>query len=189
MYPLVQSPTTTTFKSKWNTFKDWFTPDLAKRRPSQCSTTSTNTTSTVSSTGYGCKEESFIPSNIKRPSFPSSLNEGVLDKCMSPFRRRPSNASCVTTTSTINEDMDKEIERLYELYNFAMDEINYAEDSRGSLYYHGDRIAAKEAIDECNETYQNLIQKFEIDSTIAYKISTLQVKFDSLPLQDDQRSF
>ncbi|GAA5797798.1 hypothetical protein EDC94DRAFT_620987 [Helicostylum pulchrum] len=187
MHPLVQSPTTTTFKTKWNTIKDWFTPDLAKRRPSHCSTTSTNTTATTSSS-CRCKEDTFIPSHTKRPSLTNSLNEGVLDKCMSPFRRRPSNASCATSTSTINDDMDKEIEKLYELYNFAMDEINYAEDSRGSPYYQGDRISAKEAIDQCDQTYKKLTQKFEIDSTIAYKISTLSIKFDSLPLQDDQRS-
>lgn len=187
----MQSPTT--FKDKWNSFKVWFTPVLPKRRPSQCSTTSTTTTTTTASTSstnaYSKDDLLYIPSNTKRPSIPNSLNEGVFDKCMSTFLRRPSNGSCVTSTSTINDDMDKEIEKLYELYNFAMDEISYAEDSRGSPYYQGDRISAQEAIDQCTKSYESLLQQYNIDSTISYKISTLTKKLASLPVHDDQLSF
>ncbi|KAG2207666.1 hypothetical protein INT47_011786 [Mucor saturninus] len=188
----MQSPTS--FKEKWNSLKVWFAPVLPKRRPSQCSTTSTETTATTASTStthncYGKDDLLYIPSGNKRPSIPNSLNEGVFDKCMSTFLRRPSNGSCVTSTSTINDDMDKEIEKLYELYNFAMDEISYAEDSRGSPYYQGDRIAAQEAIDQCTESYQTLLQQYSIDSTISYKISTLSKKMESLPVHDDQLSF
>ncbi|CAO3655449.1 unnamed protein product [Mucor hiemalis] len=203
MYPLVHSPTQTTFKSKWNTFKEWFTPDLSKRRPSQCSTTSTSTTLTNSTTVSNCccnNKEEFMPTHKKRPSLTTSIiNEGVLDKCMSPFRRRPSNASHQTLEeeeedqSLLRLQQQTKIEKLYELYNFAIDEINYAEDSQGSPYYHGDKIAAKEAIDHCHTSYQQVLSSFNLDNSnnvldaIGSKIATLSTKFNQLPA-DDQLS-
>lgn len=204
MYPLVHSPTQTVFKSKWNTFKEWFTPDLTKRRPSQCSTTSTSTAfststaNTLATNNCCCTKEEvmFIPSHKKRPSITASMNEAsnnVLDKCMSPFRRRPSTTSqCSTSTVAIVEEnpLSSEIEKLFELYHFAMDEINYAEDSQGSPYYHGDRIAAKEAIDNCVQSYESLLSNHQFDNTtIGFKITSLTTKFNTLPpLQDDQLS-
>lgn len=177
-------PNSPTLKSKWSTFKDWITPDLTKRRPSQCSTTSTtSTTSTNTTVSCCCQDEPVFYSHTKRPSLTGS--EGLVDKCMSPFRRRPSNASEI--------NLQKETEKVYELYNLAMDELNYAEDSRGSPYYSGDRIAAKEAIENCEQAYSNLILHHDdvshLESTIGFKISTLRTKYDSLPLQDDQISF
>ncbi|KAG2210616.1 hypothetical protein INT46_005292 [Mucor plumbeus] len=195
MHPLVHSPIQTTFKSKLNSLKRWFTPELTKRRPSQSSTTSTTSTTSTNSTAISCcchQEDSlFIPSHTKRPSLTGSEGLGiVVDKCMSPFRRRPSNAS--SEMSII--DSQKEIEKVYELYNLAMDELNYAEDSRGSPYYSGDRIAAKEAIENCERSYSLLLMQTEqkdehLQSTIGFKILTLKSKYESLPLQDDQLSF
>ncbi|KAI8647832.1 hypothetical protein BD408DRAFT_407870 [Parasitella parasitica] len=195
MHPLVHSPTQTTLKSKWHSFKTWFTPDLTKRRPSQCSTTSATSTTSTNSTAASCcchhDDSLFIPLHTKRPSLTGSEGLGiVVDKCMSPFRRRPSNAS--SEMSMINTQ--KETEKVYELYNLAMDELNYAEDSRGSPYYSGDRIAAKEAIENCEQSYSLLLARKDhkdehLKATIGFKISTLRLKYESLPLQDDQLSF
>ncbi|CEP16395.1 hypothetical protein [Parasitella parasitica] len=195
MHPLVHSPTQTTLRSKWHSLKTWFTPDLTKRRPSQCSTTSDTSASSTNSTATSCcchhDDFLFVPSHTKRPSLTGSEGLGVVvDKCMSPFRRRPSNAS--SEMSMINTQ--KETEKVYELYNLAMDELNYAEDSRGSPYYSGDRIAAKEAIENCEESYSLLLARKDykdehLQATIGFKISTLRTKYESLPLQDDQLSF
>lgn len=203
MHPLVHSPTTsttqTTLKSKWNTFKEWFTPDILllvqqRRRPSQCSTTSTMTTSSYNSCccANSPREDPFsIPpsqstQHKKKPSITSSSFGGG---------RRPSNASCSQITE--EKQREQQIEKLYELYNLAMDEINYAQDSRGSPYYDGDRIAAKEAIDHVVSFYQELqlvdpqlVNSSNSSRIIVFKIATLNSKFDALPIQDeDQRSF
>jgi hypothetical protein len=83
--------------------------------------------------------------------------------------------------------IQKEIEKIYSLYNLAMDELNYAEDSQGSPYYSGDLIAAKEAIDHCQEAFSILLrdynEEYQLQSTIGLKISTLQTRYQSLPLQ------
>jgi hypothetical protein len=90
-------------------------------------------------------------------------------------------------------DVQKETEKIYELYSLAMDEINYAEDSRGSPYYNGDRIAAKEAIAAFCEGYLSLLQnnsnnKEHLKQTLGLKKKSLEAKFESLPLYDDQDS-
>ncbi|EIE88305.1 hypothetical protein G6F46_000796 [Rhizopus delemar] len=185
MHPLVHSPTQTTIKSKWYNPKTWFTPEFTKRRPSHCSTTST-----TSSNSYCCcqtKEEVYP----KRPSLTGSESlHVVVDKCMSPFRRRPSCASSVATF-----DIELETKKVMEAYQFALDELNYAQDSRGSLYYSGDRVAAKEAIEQCDEAYAFLLeqctpqQESELKSSLGQQLVELMSQFDSLPLQDDQLSF
>ncbi|KAG0790661.1 hypothetical protein G6F22_006351 [Rhizopus arrhizus] len=108
---------------------------------------------------------------------------------MSPFRRRSSNAS-----SVVSFNIEIETKKLFEIYQLALDELNYAEDSRGSLYYSGDRVAAKEAIEHCVEAYQLILeqsvtleQQDKLKSTIGIKISQLVNKFDSLPLQQDDQ--
>lgn len=85
--------------------------------------------------------------------------------------------------------IQKEIEKIYSLYNLAIDELNYAEDSQGSPYYSGDLIAAKEAIDDCQEAYSILLrdynEEYQLQSTIGLNISTLLTKYQSLPLQPE----
>ncbi|KAG0164694.1 hypothetical protein DFQ28_009921 [Apophysomyces sp. BC1034] len=104
------------------------------------------------------------------------------------FRRRPSNAS-----SDLSEiDIQKETEKVYDLYALAVDEINYAEDSRGSPYYSGDRITAREAIDGCATAFMQLLQhtsnhnlRSELQSTLAPRLIQLQQKYDQLPQEID----
>lgn len=176
MHPLVHSPTQNALKTKWYNLKSWFNPDMTKRRPSQCSLESTTSTNS----GYYPKRLSLTGS--ESISF-------VVDKCMSPFRRRSSNASSVESFN-----VEIETKKLFEIYQLALDELNYAEDSRGSLYYSGDRVAAKEAIEHCVEAYQLILeqsvtleQQDKLKSTIGIKISQLVNKFDSLPLQQDDQ--
>ncbi|KAG0747243.1 hypothetical protein G6F57_005993 [Rhizopus arrhizus] len=134
--------------------------NITKRRPSQCSLESTTSTNS----GYYPKRLSLTGS--ESISF-------VVDKCMSPFRRRSSNAS-----SVVSFNIEIETKKLFEIYQLALDELNYAEDSRGSLYYSGDRVAAKEAIEHCVEAYQLILeqsvtleQQDKLKSTIAYRQS------------------
>jgi hypothetical protein len=161
-------------KSKWNSLKTWFTPDINRRRPSQCSMTSNSS--------CGCQQDDLTLFSQKRPS--------LMDEFTFPFRRRSSNAS----SELSQPDFQKETEKVYDMYALAIDEINYAEDSRGSPYYSGDRIAAKEAIDTCHHAYVNLLNLHEcnrdhLEATIGLKMAFLQEKYESLHLNDDQRSF
>ncbi|KAI7905003.1 uncharacterized protein BX663DRAFT_501326 [Cokeromyces recurvatus] len=206
MHPLVHSPTQTSLKSKWNSFKTWIIPDSNKRRPSQCSTTSTISNISTNNTICCCcaTHQPFIVVTDHQDSTlfqkspllvgSESLVGTVVDKCMSPFRRRSSTASSTSMNDSLILKRKQLLEKMNEYYNLAMDEINYAEDSRGSRYYSGDLIAAKEAIDQCEEVYLLLLaedpnNRKYLQSTIGIKISKLKSKYATLPLQDDPLSF
>ncbi|KAI9491768.1 hypothetical protein BDB00DRAFT_873976 [Zychaea mexicana] len=111
------------------------------------------------------------------------------------FRRRGSGASTSSSCSSLagmddTDYFEKETQRLQSLYELALDEINYAEDSRGSPYYVGDRVTAREAIDGCAIAFMQLQQQTTdsslqslLQSTMAPRLIELQSKFDALPLE------
>ncbi|KAI9315650.1 hypothetical protein BX666DRAFT_2028545 [Dichotomocladium elegans] len=52
---------------------------------------------------------------------------------------------------------DEEIQELECAYEFALDELAYAIESQGSIYYDGDRETAQEAFDTCVGRYRFLM--------------------------------
>ncbi|KAI8087024.1 uncharacterized protein B0P05DRAFT_533393 [Gilbertella persicaria] len=165
MHSIVRSATQTTFKSKWTSFKTWITPDLSKRRASESSTTSS------------CCSCGSQPT--------------LVEKYMSPFRKRASHSQPETSAS--------DIKQLKHLFQLAIDELKCAQVSRGSAYYLGDRIAAKEAIDLCDQAYMDLLSHLDpsdpyltyLRTTFDYGIRTLKEVYHQLPRQNesDQISF
>ncbi|KAF7726777.1 hypothetical protein EC973_008465 [Apophysomyces ossiformis] len=137
-----------------------FKTKFGDRRPSQCSYSSD--TASVRT----CES-----SNIMPDKFLSGL-----------FRRRGSN-----TSLDMILDVEKETERLTSLYEFAVDEVNYAEDSLGSSYYAGDLETAREAIEECAGAYIQLFEQVSdsvrdnLKETLLPKLLALQEKYTSLP--------
>ncbi|KAG0165561.1 hypothetical protein DFQ30_008294 [Apophysomyces sp. BC1015] len=144
-------------KSRWNHFKTKF----GDRRPSQCSCGSD--TASVRT----CESSSIMP---------DKLFSGL-------FRRRCSNASLDMSLF----DVEKETEKVTHLYEFAVDEVNYAEDSLGSSYYSGDLETAREAIEECADAYVQLLQQVSdsvrdsLQETLLPKLMALQEKYTALP--------
>ncbi|KAG1452590.1 hypothetical protein G6F56_007775 [Rhizopus delemar] len=182
MNPLIHSPTQTSSKFRWSNLKTLLTPDFNKRRPFQYSITNI-----PSSTNHFCQKEDIV--HPKRPSLTGSDSlHIVVDKCMSHFRRRTSNASSVTF------NLELETNKVLEMYQLALDELNYAQDSRGSLYYSGDLVAAEEAIVNYTDSYKFLLeqcspeQQEELQITLGSKLNQLSDKLKSLPQQEDQRS-
>ncbi|KAI8340542.1 hypothetical protein BC941DRAFT_467713 [Chlamydoabsidia padenii] len=136
------------------------------------------------------------PSHCSDQSVSSSASTGTLDKLLlglpSLFKRRCSSASTQSDSSAspdpLYEEDEREYERLDELYQTAVDEISYAEDSRGSRYYPGDVASAREAMDTCAEAFVQLLHQApdrqthdQLHATIVPKLLTLQSRFDALP--------
>ncbi|KAI8367585.1 uncharacterized protein BYT42DRAFT_586799 [Radiomyces spectabilis] len=153
-------------KSKWQYFKTWFKPEFAsatggQRRPSH------------SSSCYSTETNDHPDPDL------------AAEKCLFlPFRRRASSASEMSVI-----DFQKETEKLYELYAYAVDELNYAEDSHGSPYYSGDRVTAQEAIDGCTDAFMQLLQqtsdinlRTHLQSSITPRLIQLQEKYNALPM-------
>ncbi|KAI9301117.1 hypothetical protein BJ944DRAFT_271972 [Cunninghamella echinulata] len=186
------------FKSKWNQMVYKLNMDTSSscsslqhhqdsRRPSHCSDQSTCSTKTND----------------------SIISITTIDKFIGMFKRRCSNTATTTTSTTANnnnhnhlqssaiEEDDvqlieqKESERMDRLYQIAMDEISYAEDSQGSRYYQGDVISAKEAMDDCAQAIVTLLHQVSdrqrhdhLHATLTPKLLSLQSRFDALPTVD-----
>ncbi|CAO3627147.1 unnamed protein product [Mucor hiemalis] len=55
------------------------------------------------------------------------------------------------------EDLSSQLE---ELYNSAKEELAYAAESQGSIYYEGDKMTAQAAFDACTEKYDAAMHAF-----------------------------
>ncbi|KAI7908319.1 uncharacterized protein BX663DRAFT_557458 [Cokeromyces recurvatus] len=181
-------PTSTAlFKSKWN----YFMTKLSIHH------------STI-------KEEDNKEEYQPRRKYSDDISVGTFDSSISMkdkfkqaipfFRRRSSNNQNHSEESfnnaPISFNYSKEIEKLYSLYNLAVDELNYAEDSQGSSYYSGDLEAAREALNNCNicflTLFQNLIlhhnTREELELCIAPKLLKLQKRVNDLPEATDNNN-
>ncbi|ORZ06499.1 hypothetical protein BCR42DRAFT_427226, partial [Absidia repens] len=144
------------------------------RRPSQCSDQSVSSTTSSSSS--------------------SSSNSKTWDKWLGRFKHhRRRGSSGQNSSSSIlfeEEEQDKKDEqqqqRLDQLYQTALDDLSYAEDSHGSRYYAGDVASAKESLDTCAQALLEIMMTNECShshlyTTMAPRLLLLQSRFDALP--------
>lgn len=159
----------------------------------------TNKRTSDSNTSF---KDSRRPSHGSDQSVSSSTSTGTLDKLRrglpNIFKRRPSTASTQSDSTSpdylpeehegpLSEEQEDD-DRLGQLYQAAVDEISYAEDSYGSRYYPGDVASAKEAMDTCADAIVQLLHQAPdrqshdyLHSTIVPKLLSLQSRFDALP--------
>ncbi|KAI8886201.1 hypothetical protein K501DRAFT_244405 [Backusella circina FSU 941] len=83
--------------------------------------------------------------------------------------------------------MQSSMNRIEELFSAAKDELEYAEESQGSIYYHEDHATAENAVSECLEAYDTFLKDLpsddmrnEVQSKVGMKIKELKMAFDSL---------
>ncbi|KAI9277472.1 hypothetical protein BY458DRAFT_505078 [Sporodiniella umbellata] len=171
--PFVHSPTESNKRSKWGVIKTWFTPDFSKRRPSHCSTLST------ASTSSGTVPYNYsVPCKQPLGGVADSLH--LIDKIFFPRR---------TSVPFNLKEAEKNIVKKFDL---AVDELDFAYDSRGSLYYSGDRVAAEEAIESYRLYYDLVIsqctlqQQQELTNSHGENLENLLKKLAELPPQEDQ---
>ncbi|OBZ88765.1 hypothetical protein A0J61_03183 [Choanephora cucurbitarum] len=88
-------------------------------------------------------------------------------------------------------DNDKQLDDFEALYKLALDEMDYAIEFQGSIYYNGDLITATEAVDSCLERYKALIHTLPSDRSRQFRekwtdvLFDLRSRLDSLPFVSD----
>ncbi|KAF9896356.1 hypothetical protein BX616_007628 [Lobosporangium transversale] len=88
--------------------------------------------------------------------------------------------------ATNNSDVEKGVQNITDLFMTARDELEYAEEARGTVYYNDDKEAAREAVQECLSTYDELLkdldeaQKLDVQRKIGLKIMELKSQLDAL---------
>ncbi|ORY90479.1 hypothetical protein BCR43DRAFT_415048, partial [Syncephalastrum racemosum] len=103
------------------------------------------------------------------------------------FRRR-SNDTTTTCESMSETDIQKEFAKVHSLYALAADELNFAEDSRGSPYYAGDLITAREAIDNCATAFMHMLEQVpdpmyrsQLHQSLSPQLIRLEERYAHLP--------
>ncbi|KAG0337506.1 hypothetical protein BG000_005331 [Podila horticola] len=87
-------------------------------------------------------------------------------------------------------DIDKSVQEITDLFMVARDELEYAEEARGSVYYNDDKETARAAVQECLDTYDVLLkdcsqeQKLDIQRKIGLKIMELKSQLDALNAEE-----
>ncbi|KAI8647091.1 hypothetical protein BD408DRAFT_409190 [Parasitella parasitica] len=190
---------TTLFKSKWGSFINKLSPAQPNNQQSQ------------QRQQLRRGSDDTIVSRFKSRKHSDTMSVGTFDSTVSikdkfrhviPFfrRRNSSNASAtledVAHTPTTSVDYCQGLERLQSLYTLAIDELDYAEDSQGSSYYSGDRVAAREAIDDCANAYFELLRRTAdpvaregLQTSMAPKLLKIQKRIAALPNVDEDGDY
>ncbi|RUP44729.1 hypothetical protein BC936DRAFT_149072 [Jimgerdemannia flammicorona] len=86
--------------------------------------------------------------------------------------------------------VQSELSKIQALYALALDEMDYAIESQGSIYYRGDRIAAEAAVFDCLSAYNELLANLDCEAIqqgvyneAGEKLKELKARFDELPLE------
>lgn len=114
---------------------------------------------------------------IRRRSSSSSSSSSAVS-----YNRRASADSIHTT-----ELEDRHVNEFIKTYEFAVDEVNYAIESQGSIYYDGDLSTATEAVDTCLDNFRELMQiinrdrSHEIQQKWTDTLFALRARLDDLP--------
>ncbi|KAG0287957.1 hypothetical protein BGZ96_008192 [Linnemannia gamsii] len=87
-------------------------------------------------------------------------------------------------------DVDKGVQNITDLFMVARDELEYAEEARGSVYYNDDKETAREAVQETLDAYAVLLkdlddaQKLDVQRKIGLKIMELKSQLDALNAEE-----
>ncbi|KAJ1956412.1 hypothetical protein EC988_001361 [Linderina pennispora] len=87
-------------------------------------------------------------------------------------------------------DLDKEIEAITDLAMTAKDEMDFAEESRNSVYYNDDKQAAHEAVEELTNAYSQLLARLDdassqaVQARIGMRIKEIQSAYEIMTLND-----
>ncbi|KAJ1822626.1 hypothetical protein LPJ56_000748 [Coemansia sp. RSA 2599] len=94
------------------------------------------------------------------------------------------------SSSSEKADLDKEIERMTDLATTAKDEMDFAEESRNSVYYNEDKQTAHKAVDEMTLAYNELLERLSsedrkaIETRIGMRIKEIQSAYEIMTLSD-----
>ncbi|KAF9575539.1 hypothetical protein EC968_002800 [Mortierella alpina] len=88
------------------------------------------------------------------------------------------------------EDIEKGVQNITDLFMIARDELEYADEARGSVYYNDDKETARQAVQECLTSYDQLLQdlndaqKLDVQRKIGLKIMELKSQLDALNAEE-----
>ncbi|KAI8062398.1 hypothetical protein BC940DRAFT_308916 [Gongronella butleri] len=108
-----------------------------------------------------------------------------------PLRTLTTTLPCRSQPLDSKENMEAAMNEVEDLFGVAKDEMEYAEESHGSVYYQEDYDGAKQAVQDCLDAYDGFLKDLpsdelrnEVQAKVGMKIKELKMAFDALPLDD-----
>ncbi|KAL1931362.1 hypothetical protein VTP01DRAFT_9504 [Rhizomucor pusillus] len=117
------------------------------------------------------------------------------------------------STVSSAKNMEEAMNNIEELFSAAKDEVRvinaplflnetnffhvphqmeYAQESVGSVYYHEDRVTAENAVKECLKAFDNFLKDLpsdemrnEVQAKVGMKLKELKMEFEALPEEGD----
>lgn len=96
------------------------------------------------------------------------------------------------STTGSGPNVEEAINNIEELFGAAKDEMEFAVESQGSVYYHEDRATAQKAVEECLDAFDKLLEELPDDTArdqvrgkIGMKLRELKMEYESLPEEGD----
>ncbi|KAI8888736.1 hypothetical protein K501DRAFT_239877 [Backusella circina FSU 941] len=148
------------------------------------------TSSSSSSTDYILNPSKWLPRRRHRSSSSASSTFSVVFESNYPTDTHPQILNHLSKSekdgnlaslNTLSSEME-------ELYNNAKDEINFAIESQGSIYYEGDIATSQTAVESCEAKYIAVIRRLgKTANTVKFKyrweldLYQLRLQFDALP--------
>ncbi|KAI9276533.1 hypothetical protein BY458DRAFT_488654 [Sporodiniella umbellata] len=110
---------------------------------------------------------------------------------LAKLRQKPSSSP---TNICIQEPIsyNKEVDSFEKSYLLAIEELNYAIESQGSIYYHGDLVSSTEAVHHCFDKFNYVLRLLQpTDAHFFQKkwsaaLYQLQLYLNSLPKNDSE---
>ncbi|KAI8066637.1 hypothetical protein BC940DRAFT_301929 [Gongronella butleri] len=159
-------------KLKWVALKTWLARQSTRRKRTSTSDGEQTPRRPSHCTSCCTSQPSLMEDDDRPPKSLFSIN-----------KRRSSYSSQMSAM-----DIQRELEKIHEMYTFALDELNYAGDSLGTFYYDNDRISAQEAIENFSGACKSLLDqthdplcKTQLHSIIYPRMMLLQKNLDALP--------
>ncbi|KAG1053320.1 hypothetical protein G6F43_004591 [Rhizopus delemar] len=109
------------------------------------------------------------------------------------LRRKSTLSTAIRYSQEVEEEInfDKEIDLFEKSYKLASEELRYAVESQGSIYYRGDFIATTEAVEHCIYQFHHLSRSLQPAKANLFQhrwsnaLCLLQSRLDDLPLPID----
>ncbi|KAK4519162.1 uncharacterized protein ATC70_009394 [Mucor velutinosus] len=102
---------------------------------------------------------------------------------------RPSHARYSSTPIVESKvNMEESMNKIEELFSAAKNELEYADESQGTTYYHEDLATAEKAVNEVLTAYNDFLEALpsddmrnEVKTKVGMKMKELKMTFDALP--------
>ncbi|KAF9114476.1 hypothetical protein BGX27_010706 [Mortierella sp. AM989] len=127
---------------------------------------------------------------VQRPAMARVLRSATTSYMFKTLQQERTFISPSRVVFAESAQVEKGVQQITDLFMTARDELEYAEEARGTVYYNDDKETARGAVQECLTSYDELLkdlddaQKLDVQRKIGLKIMELKSQLDALNAEE-----